>query len=107
LTEQHPPYDAHYERKNLYKPLAGRKERFIFIFLKEVRTIMETVSRREIIIQLTASILGLALSLYAVFRINASDKFRLFMAIVAIGLIGIRCVRYGMKYRRLIKQQKG
>jgi len=29
------------------------------------------------------------------------------MAIVAIGLFGIRCVRYGMKYRQLIKNQKG
>lgn len=68
---------------------------------------MQPPSRKEIILQLVASLAGLALSLYALYRLDAPDNFRLFMAIVAVGIFGIRSVQYGIRYRRLTKNGNG
>jgi len=67
---------------------------------------MQRENRKEVLIQLLASLIGMALALYAVYRLNASNNFRLFMSIVAVGIFLIRSIRYGIKYQKLQKQEK-
>jgi hypothetical protein len=67
---------------------------------------MQRESYKEILIQLIASLAGGALSLYALTRLDAPHNFKLFMALVAVGVFGFNTARYGIRYRRLPKKQK-
>lgn len=62
-------------------------------------------NRKDILIELTASLLGLALVLHTLFNMQNATTLRWVTTIAGVGVFLFGCIRYGRRYRQLQKQQ--
>ena len=61
---------------------------------------MENVTRKSILIDLGASLLGVALILHTLFTLNDPAPLRWIVNILGLGVFLYNCIRYGIKLRQ-------
>jgi hypothetical protein len=61
-------------------------------------------NRKDILIELSASLLGLALVLHTLVNMQNATTLRWVTTIAGVGVFLFGCLRYGRRYRQLQKQ---
>lgn len=67
---------------------------------------MENNFRKDLLIDLFASLIGLVLVLYSLIILEEPDALGYIIALLGVGVFLFGSVRYSMRYRKLQKKQK-
>lgn len=68
---------------------------------------MENSVRKDILIDGSASLIGLALAIYSLATLKQPDLLRLITAVAGVGVFLFCSIRYVARFRQLQKKEKG